>query len=712
MSLNLVPHRGSSLEDIYEEGTDDGIEYGVSSRVSSSSHGMSSPLSWRTHRRQRQSGALSSRLNSMDECPELEMAAATVEGDWEYTRADINMPPHFTMADVDLSPRGLEKKMRDLLSDSHYWIKLVERLGYDRRVYDSESAPSLDTLSRYYDSSDLGLLRVFHLFDSDKDRLMSRGEMVRGLVQQGLGINTNLEVLEEAIDELFNLVASPDGPERTVSPLEFLHALKSLRLAAVLYPFSLLTESRRNIVASREMDIHFHEYSEDTLVSLRPVSNPIEFLFQLEEIPTSSRTRVQWIHCHEPSKRTILAIAVQFGLDPRYVMDIFTLWREQAKADLVRDMRDILLPRFHINSCESIEWVFILLPIIRLTAKSRQALEPHFEWRRAQKVKKNKSVPPPDIFIDIESSNLAIFVTGENSRGTDITFTSEWCGLFRLEVKWDDMPARDDDDSSNSARESVRRYHSANLTALDSELSFEPTPAGIPPSRPAAGVTLDIADADLDMFDRVLKVLETSYSHLRTGDAFTLALKTISDICDDYVKIVDAYDAAIEILERKLSAKKDGLSERDLAHIQRSGRHLAKLYRMIRPVTAIIDILSLQKHWGGESTLYISDIKSNVGKALSDSIALAEATENMRTQYQKYGKARTGSVLYLLTLITTLFIPLTFINGVYGMNFASPPDYGFSMPELQLKYGYAFYWVLVLISVGIVFTFYRKKGLI
>jgi Mg2+ and Co2+ transporter CorA len=616
--------------------------------------------------------------------------------EWENSRADVNMPPNFTMLDVDLSPRGLEKKMRDLLTDARYWVKLVERLGYDRKVYDSDSIPNLDQLSRYYDSSDLGLLRVFHLFDSDKDRLMSKDEVVRGLVQQGLV--TDMEAAKPACDELFDL-CTESGEE--VSPLEFLLALKSLRLAAILHPFYLLSESRRNVIASREMDIHFHEYREDAIKICRPLVNPIDFIFSVDELPSDPRSKVQWIHSHEPNKRTVLALAVQLGLDPRYVLDVFTLWREQAKADRVLDLHGMLPNYFRRN--DSTEWVFMVIPVVRLTQKSKDALEPFFQWRRQRQQSRQlgreqrpEDMPPlppdwPGVHIEVETCNMAIFVTGKAGRGTVITFTSEWCGLCKLDVENDLIETKES--KPPTRKESVR------MERLDSDIAyFKSARHGTP-----------VSDSDLDMFPKVLKLLDTSYSHLRTGDPFTLVLKIISDCCEDYVKVVDAYEAALEALSRKLKKQRDKLSQIDVRQIQRSARHLSQIHRTVRPVTGIIDILSSkQPEWGGESTLYVSDLSSNVTRCLENSVALAESADLLKKQFQEMGKRRTGSVLYLLTLVTAVFEPATFVATMYGMNFkdsSNPRRY--SMPGFGWKYGYLFVWILIVMVVSCVFTFYR-----
>jgi magnesium transporter len=60
-------------------------------------------------------------------------------------------------------------------------------------------------------------------------------------------------------------------------------------------------------------------------------------------------------------------------------------------------------------------------------------------------------------------------------------------------------------------------------------------------------------------------------------------------------------------------------------------------------------------------------------------------------------------VMKTLTIISTIFIPLTFITGVYGMNFSF-------MPELEYDYGYFFFWILVIVIVSFQVYVFRKRG--
>jgi len=67
-----------------------------------------------------------------------------------------------------------------------------------------------------------------------------------------------------------------------------------------------------------------------------------------------------------------------------------------------------------------------------------------------------------------------------------------------------------------------------------------------------------------------------------------------------------------------------------------------------------------------------------------------------------------NEVMKVLTIIATIFIPLGFLAGVYGMNFDTSVS-PFNMPELSMRYGYLLFWALALLTGGGLFTFFKKK---
>jgi magnesium transporter len=67
-----------------------------------------------------------------------------------------------------------------------------------------------------------------------------------------------------------------------------------------------------------------------------------------------------------------------------------------------------------------------------------------------------------------------------------------------------------------------------------------------------------------------------------------------------------------------------------------------------------------------------------------------------------------NEVMKVLTIIATIFIPVTFIAGIYGMNF-NPGASSFNMPELNWRYGYIFVWAVILVVALIMVAYFKKK---
>jgi magnesium transporter len=100
---------------------------------------------------------------------------------------------------------------------------------------------------------------------------------------------------------------------------------------------------------------------------------------------------------------------------------------------------------------------------------------------------------------------------------------------------------------------------------------------------------------------------------------------------------------------------------------------------------------------------YFSDIHDHLLKLSEMLEASRELTTDMRDSYLSLNSHQTNRVMKVLTVITTIFMPLTFIAGIYGMNFEN-------MPELQWEYGYFFTLFVMFIVGGGMFLWFKWKG--
>ena len=174
-------------------------------------------------------------------------------------------------------------------------------------------------------------------------------------------------------------------------------------------------------------------------------------------------------------------------------------------------------------------------------------------------------------------------------------------------------------------------------------------------------------------------------------------------------KLVDQYFPSIYQIEEHLDAIEDnthGLSVRQLmSQVFGIRADLLKLRRTVFPMRDLLyHVLHAGRTRGAtDYRVYFTDVHDHLLK-LSEMIeSNREMTADMRDSYLSVNSNRMNSIMMMLTMITTIFMPLTLLAGIYGMNFDN-------MPELHWKYGY--YVVLGLMGTvaAIMFWWFRRKG--
>lgn len=165
-----------------------------------------------------------------------------------------------------------------------------------------------------------------------------------------------------------------------------------------------------------------------------------------------------------------------------------------------------------------------------------------------------------------------------------------------------------------------------------------------------------------------------------------------------------------QLLLQDLSSRLDDYEERIFLHHRRKP-FLRKLYYLKRQVDLIRIILTHYRdlidhfHLPGYQHIYTQDLRDIYSRVTTLFTDIAENTGQLLSVYFNVESNHTNEIMRTLTIISVFFMPLTFIVGVYGMNFIL-------MPELNWAYGYAVVWILMLgISVGIYFWFKRKGWL-
>ena len=203
------------------------------------------------------------------------------------------------------------------------------------------------------------------------------------------------------------------------------------------------------------------------------------------------------------------------------------------------------------------------------------------------------------------------------------------------------------------------------------------------------------------IFDR----LNIPTSQLRGCGADYLAYVLVDAIVDEYFTMQDSFDELIETVEDELLANP---TTKTLTTIQKIRRELIFLRRNIAPLRELLKSL----HRSSESPLLEERTRRYFGDVYDHVIRISEAVESYRDLiasmldiYLSSVSNKMNETMKVLTVFASIFIPLTFIAGVYGMNF----EY---MPELKWRWGYPALWsVFIFVSVFLLAYFKRKKWL-
>jgi len=207
-----------------------------------------------------------------------------------------------------------------------------------------------------------------------------------------------------------------------------------------------------------------------------------------------------------------------------------------------------------------------------------------------------------------------------------------------------------------------------------------------------------------DVFNPVRERIRNNKNRVRLNNNDYLAYALMDIISDNYLAIIESLGRKIEDLEARIFSE----DNKDIAQdIYNYKIELSYLRKNIRPLKE--GIMSLFKNensfFSADTLSYMVDLKESIIHA-SDSVELYSnvVTDQLNT-HNTLVNNKMNQVMKVLTIFASIFIPLTFIAGVYGMNFRY-------IPELELKAGYFLFWILIIIiGISLIIFFKKKKWL-
>ena len=216
------------------------------------------------------------------------------------------------------------------------------------------------------------------------------------------------------------------------------------------------------------------------------------------------------------------------------------------------------------------------------------------------------------------------------------------------------------------------------------------------------GYVVSFQEEPGDVFERIRERLRAGAGRFRSEGADYLFYALLDAIVDGYFAVIEVFGERIESVEEEVVAEPERETLQAIYALKRS---LVALRRSVWPLREVVAELER-----GESPLIREPTRVYFRDVYDHTIEVAETVETYREVmtgtldvYLSSQGSRMNEIMKVLTIIATIFIPLTFIAGVYGMNFAY-------MPEISHPWGYPLALASMAAVAGVMLLYFRKRG--
>ena len=202
-------------------------------------------------------------------------------------------------------------------------------------------------------------------------------------------------------------------------------------------------------------------------------------------------------------------------------------------------------------------------------------------------------------------------------------------------------------------------------------------------------------------FDLVRNRIRQGKGRIRQMGADYLAYALLDSVVDSYFAVLEKQGEEIEILEEELLAKPD---RETLHRIHRLKRDMIFMRKAVWPLREVVSGLErMESRLVRPSTvIFLKDVYDHIIQVIDAVETYRDMLTGMMDIYLSSVSNRMNEVMKVLTIISTIFIPLTFLAGVYGMNFKF-------MPETEWRGGYFFVLGIMIVAAGLMVRLFRKK---
>lgn len=212
---------------------------------------------------------------------------------------------------------------------------------------------------------------------------------------------------------------------------------------------------------------------------------------------------------------------------------------------------------------------------------------------------------------------------------------------------------------------------------------------------------ISLQEKPADIFESIRERLRNKIGLVRDRKADYLLFLLLDAVIDEYFVLLDNFDSEIEDLQEEVVTNP---KDDTLIRTEQLKRSLVLLRKSVNPLKDAVSVLNRgdSKFLNEDYLKYYSDLRDSALEVIDSVEAYRQMIEAVENLYMSQLSQKNNDTMKVLTVIATIFIPLTFVAGIYGMNFKY-------MPELEWKYSYPAFWGIMLVVTLFMIRYFRRK---
>lgn len=218
---------------------------------------------------------------------------------------------------------------------------------------------------------------------------------------------------------------------------------------------------------------------------------------------------------------------------------------------------------------------------------------------------------------------------------------------------------------------------------------------------------LSFQEREGDVFEPIRERIRKAKGRIRKMGADYLFYALIDAVVDNYFIVLERLGEQVEEVEGTLLKDPRPEVQQTIHYLK---RELIFLRRSVWPLRELVNGLSRDESplIGKHTTPFFRDVHDHTIQVIETMETFRDMVSGMQDLFLTSISNKMNEVMKVLTIIATIFIPLTFIAGIYGMNF-NPEVSPFNMPELNARFGYIAAWVVMIATAAVMVIYFKRK---